>query len=212
MLNRSIATDCQITNPAVAVARETALGNAEIRYIQKHGPAALTSTLDTPSDPLPTVVTSRWEPFIDLDGTFYLELMQQSVSAAQLPYPQSKNQLAAIEGRISTREPVKGLLAAILYPVASNYCTKCVQMSSKAAITRTACAIFLYKSKHGAYPSTIADATSTAIDPFDGKLLGYRRTASGFVVYSVGPTGKYDGGDFDSKKGHEEVFRYQDNG
>lgn len=44
----------------------------------------------------------------------------------------------------------------------------------------------------GSFPDALANAP---VDPWSLTGLRYRRTEKGFVVYSVGPTGKYDGAD-----------------
>ena len=175
---------------------ETAMGNSEIHFVAVNGPGG-----GQPKGP-------AWNGFIDANGAEYLRQMEASVDAARMPYPGSKRQLDQIFNDVGKDKSAAHLLSTILYPAASGACTKVVEVQSKAAITRAACAVFVYKSKHGGYPSTLADADPKAADPFDGKPLGYRRTAKGFVIYSVGPTGTYDGEDFDNKKRHEEVFRY----
>jgi len=130
------------------------------------------------------------------------------IEIADRPYPESSKRLRAIVNRAQNCKTFDSILAKFVLPVVGKSEDLIAQDTATAAITRAACSVFIYKSKHGDYPSTLADAAPKATDPFDGKLLGYRQTANGFVVYSVGPTGKYDGGDFDSKKRHEEVFRY----
>jgi hypothetical protein len=60
-------------------------------------------------------------------------------------------------------------------------------------ITATAVALERYKSARGGYPDSLAALLSTShvyslpVDPFSGKPLGYRRTAEGYLLYSVGP-------------------------
>jgi hypothetical protein len=50
---------------------------------------------------------------------------------------------------------------------------------------------------------------SEANDPFTGKPLKYRRELRGFVVYSTGPSGTFDGGKQGVKpKSNEAYFRF----
>jgi len=207
-VDAAVAKKWRQTPPAVALEHQTAFGNSEIQYLQSKGAGALPA--DAPLGQALSRDQRYWDGFIDINGTFYLDLMRQSVAAAQLPYPRMMQQLSAINRQRGEAPNVKGMLAGLLYPQAGGYCTRCFQISAEAAITRAACAIFLYKSKQGHYPSTLTDATSTAVDPFDDMPLGYRREGKGFVVYSVGPTGMYDGRPYDDNKRHEEVFRYTD--
>ena len=47
------------------------------------------------------------------------------------------------------------------------------------------------------------------MDPFTNRSLLYKREGTGFVVYSAGPTGRFDGGKPGVKvPGQESLFRY----
>ena len=202
----TIARNWHPTVPSEALAHEVAVGNSEIRYLETEGPDALANYLPA-LQPIPRDGL-EWTGFIDLNGTTYLDLMERTITAANLPYPSAIRQLSLIDVERAALPKKTSAVADLLYPHAAGYCTSCCEVAAKAAVTRAACAVFLYQSKHGRYPSTLADAAPTAIDPFDGKLVGYRREANGFVVYSVGPTGQYNGGAVDVTKEHEEAFRY----
>ncbi len=67
--------------------------------------------------------------------------------------------------------------------------------------------VLAWKVKHGRLPVTLQEVKpSVSLDPFDGKPLRYRREGAGFVIYSVGESLKYDGGD--RAKRRESLFRY----
>jgi hypothetical protein len=58
-------------------------------------------------------------------------------------------------------------------------------------VTLAAAAVLDAKARNGAFPTTLAGDFT---DPFNGKPLGYRLIGdNGFVVYSVGPDGTFDG-------------------
>ncbi|HVT12171.1 MAG TPA: hypothetical protein VHE55_07880 [Fimbriimonadaceae bacterium] len=61
-----------------------------------------------------------------------------------------------------------------------------------------ATAIKLMQAK-GPYPSTLPNLGEISIDPMDGKPLRYRRTGSGFTLYSIGHNLKDDGGSPDDR-------------
>jgi len=66
-----------------------------------------------------------------------------------------------------------------------------------------------WKVKRGAFPNSLKEVISSIpLDPFDGKPLRYRKEGAGFVIYSVGETGKYDGRVFEKGRWRESVFRY----
>ena len=210
-VDKAVEQKWRKTLPWVALANETAFGNSEIHSFEAKGPGRIMLSIDPNIAESFTRDKAEWIGFIDLNGTAYLDLMQQSIAAAKLPYPSSVEQLSVIASQRSTGPMDQMVLPNLLYPRAAGYCIRCNQITAKAAVTRAACAVFLYKSTHGAYPSTLADAVTTAnhgavIDPFDGKPISYRREQNGFVVYSVGPTGQYNGSD--SENQHEEAFRY----
>ncbi len=77
------------------------------------------------------------------------------------------------------------------------------------AVLLTGAHVLAWKVKHGAFPASLKEVVSSVpLDPFDGKPLRYRKEGAGYVVYSVGETGKYDGRVFEKGRGRESVFRY----
>jgi hypothetical protein len=68
-------------------------------------------------------------------------------------------------------------------------------------LNRLAFALAAYRADHGSYPEKLADLVPkyTATVPLDAyrankTSLQYRREADGYLLYSVGPNGKDDGG------------------
>jgi hypothetical protein len=63
---------------------------------------------------------------------------------------------------------------------------------------RLALALAAYRSQHGRYPPTLADLPAeppvNTDDIFSGKPLIYRPSQDGYMLYSVGPNGRDDGG------------------
>jgi len=195
------------------VLRADCAGNiAQIRFWSQGGPKAFSALSNGVIDPKALSRPDLYKAIVDMNGARVIRDSLANIHAADQPYPIAHRRLLELQNRFDNYNGIDVTFARVMLPEPSITINVTTRIRAATAITGAACAIFLYKSKHNAYPLTLADATSTAIDPFDGKLLGYRRTAKGFVVYSVGPTGKYDGGDFDKKKQHEEVFRYSING
>jgi hypothetical protein len=64
----------------------------------------------------------------------------------------------------------------------------------------TQLALQAYKGEHGAYPAYLSDLVPRYLsrvpdDPFsDGQPLRYRRTGGKYLLYSIGPDAKDDGG------------------
>ena len=67
-----------------------------------------------------------------------------------------------------------------------------VRLAASHSFTRAAAAVLAVRAKTGTFPATLPNASP---DPYTGRPLGYRREgAGGFVVYTTGKDGKYDGG------------------
>jgi hypothetical protein len=66
---------------------------------------------------------------------------------------------------------------------------------SQIRLVQAALALKSYRHEHAAYPATLAALPSEIRqDPFSGKDLVYRRTDSGYLLYSIGQNLKDDGG------------------
>ncbi len=75
------------------------------------------------------------------------------------------------------------------------------------AVLAAGAAVLAVKAQTGAFPKALPAGFT---DPYTGKSLGYRREGTnGFVVYSVGPTGKFSGGILGEQPSMKQsVFRY----
>jgi hypothetical protein len=70
---------------------------------------------------------------------------------------------------------------------------------AEVALARTALALSLYRTENGQYPESLAALVpgylpKVPTDPFDGAPIKYVLNDSGFVIYSIGPDGKDNGG------------------
>lgn len=117
----------------------------------------------------------------------YQRFMAQAIARARRPYWQ--------QGPKPT--PPTGFLSAMLAPslrTGSKAALRDAQLRGLCALT----AIALYRKEHGALPATLAQVAryvrDPLTDPFDGKPLRYRRVKNDFVLYSVGPDMRDDGG------------------
>jgi hypothetical protein len=99
------------------------------------------------------------------------------------------------------------VFADITVPVFSNIDQNDTRVHTREAVTTAAAALLAIKANTGAFPDTLPPSFA---DPFTDKPLLYRREGNnGFVVYSAGPTGHFDGGKPGVKvPGTESLFRY----
>ncbi|MGO8690631.1 MAG: hypothetical protein ACLQLG_13495, partial [Thermoguttaceae bacterium] len=71
--------------------------------------------------------------------------------------------------------------------------------ASRLRLAELAFALAGYRSDHGRYPPSLKDLSPAYIaeipkDPFTGEDLHYRTPGAGYLLYSVGPNGRDDGG------------------
>ncbi len=136
------------------------------------------------------------------DFAFALDLMSNLVVAVTLPFPEALDAAAGLQVP-DAQAALQGKLvfSALLLPRPAQFVPKGAASVARIRVARTVLAVELYRGKHGgSLPETLAEVSAELSDgvpkdPFDGQPLRYRRAAAGgFVVWSVGPDRKNDGG------------------
>jgi hypothetical protein len=82
------------------------------------------------------------------------------------------------------------------------------RMAARCDFMYVATQLRAWKVQHGSYPDTLdalASAAPLPLDPFSGAAYHYRREGDGFVLYSVGPNRKDDGGVKDEKRDEGDI-------
>ena len=104
-------------------------------------------------------------------------------------------------------EDIRHLFTDLYIPTFSKMAENDTRIHARESVTLAAAAILGLKAKSGAFPDKLPPEFT---DPFTNKPLQYQREGdTGFVVYSVGPTGRFDGGKPGQKApGTESLFRY----
>ena len=155
--------------------------------------------------------TVNWSKFINANESEVLREMLQIAQVADLPYPQSHPTMQAAQTRLEAASQDNNyLLASQFMPVYVQVEVKQAQNRAMAAIVRGAASVLAWKQARGAFPDTLKQAMPMVpVDPFDGQPLRYRREGKGFVIYSVGETGAFNGGTPTQKPNAQEaVFHY----
>jgi hypothetical protein len=72
-------------------------------------------------------------------------------------------------------------------------------------------ALLSYRARHAVFPDCLEDTIpEPSLDPFSGQPFRYHRERDGFVVFSVGAEGTFDGGEPGTKIVSREIyFRWQ---
>lgn len=148
---------------------------------------------------------------IDAWQAEYLVRMQPLIMASDQPplvrravYAASASQA---EQDNSRPDVLTYLFADSLVPAFSKIDLNEIRTRARVAVTLAAAAVLAEKAKTGRFPNALPPQF---VDPFTDKPLLYKREAAdGFIVYSAGPTGTFDGGKPGEKvPGQESVFRY----
>ncbi len=138
-----------------------------------------------------------WLPgTLTLDQADYLRTLNELVEAAKLPAEKRDD---AIERIVNAAERRDGLLASVL-----GGCRK-TAMADARGQARLRCMLAAlaaerYRQDRGFWPAALDDLASAGLlaavplDPYDGRLLRYRRLPDGVLCYSVGPDRTDNGG------------------
>jgi hypothetical protein len=163
---------------------------------------------------MPQISPQKEKLLIDAYTAFMLHQMRQIIAVIDTPYPQARAVLASLAKESGTPDETHFFAFSTL-PVWTGALRPKTNMEAFAAVVQAGAGILSYRAVHnGQLPQTLSEALpQIALDPFDGKPLRYRleNDGKGFVVYSIGPDGNFDGGQPGQKiKGGTQslFFRY----
>jgi len=152
--------------------------------------------------------------FVDADEAYIVWSFRTMYRAMALPSPQARAVLAALAAdldRRGERHDMSVLLGAILLPLPPIRVDDAYDRAeAERRVLVAAAGAMAWRAAHGAPPALLRQCMAAPpVDPFDVRPLRYRREGRGFVVYSVGATGKYDGARLPpARQGREAVFRW----
>lgn len=182
-----------------ALSGEVAAGDAGFSRLRNDGPGALVGLFSNQGS-APRGVETGFTPqeqhfygdLLDAAEAEFIRQMRPAVRASEMP-PGVVEAANATRERRGPQMPTDDLVHEIaqrMSPAILN--VRPARGAASRSIIRAAAAVLALRAKTGAYPPSLPD---TFFDPYTGRPLGYRREgAGGFVVYSAGPEGKYDGG------------------
>ncbi|MBV9851838.1 MAG: hypothetical protein JO250_19395 [Armatimonadetes bacterium] len=215
--NAAVDAQVQQTIPAArpvlslkrALTGEVSYSLAQIEKMRSASPAELASLAQAATDPSgnpPQVKIKTFTPeerrfvnnLLDAVEAEYLSQMRRLVSAADAPGPARRAVFASVQATFpDPTNPVHTLNPTtqwnqILLPVFGRMDENDNRLHAQEQVTMAGAALLAEKGRTGAFPAALP---GDFLDPFTGKPLGYRREGdNGFVVYSVGPDGKFNGG------------------
>ena len=217
-VQHAVETEWRPHSLARALQGEVILPLVELEKDRKAGPAAYEKALAADRRqgvPETARLTeddrSHWDRFVDRRKAAALRIVRETAAVADRPYSEASLALASVSSELDThRQDPAFLSAAEVFPVYEQAVKKHAQLQARVATVEAAAAALNWKAGHGSLPPSLASAMPRPpADPFDGRPLRYKREGNGFLVYSVGPTGKFDGGTAAVKSDAlETVFRY----
>jgi hypothetical protein len=133
------------------------------------------------------------------DLRFYLAVMRTNIELAALGPPGSLvaiNRDKPVEARIRSRHYI---LSGLFLTALSRALVKEAECVASARICAAALSLQRFRLVHDRLPKDLNELvprflTAIPLDPFDGAPLRYKPLVNGYVVYSIGPDGRDDGG------------------
>ena len=147
---------------------------------------------------------AAFKPLLLADHAAYVRIMGELTQSAQQPY--SPNEASAIDRKIEQTGSRLHVVTSMLIPAIGRVKELYRELIARIHITRAGLAVLQDKKARDAFPQTLESLNLKDVgDPFsDGPLL-YRANPNGFIIYSVGPDQKDNGGSPKEKKEKKET-------
>ncbi len=142
--------------------------------------------------------TTPFKSLLKKDFSCYMSLMSDMKKLYNMPYPES-----VIAGnnifRPETSIPKYCVLTRMLVPALTRIREQMSIHEAKIQICRIGLALKIYKAKYGTYSESLSKLAPDILeeipnDTFTEKNLIYKKAKNGFMLYSLGPNMKDDGG------------------
>ncbi len=140
--------------------------------------------------------TTPFKSLLKKDFACYMSLLSEMKKLYNMPYPES-----VIAGNNIFRSSIPSycVLTRMLIPALTRIREQMSIHEAKIQVCRIGLALKIYKAKYGTYPESLAKLVPDILeeipsDPFTEKSLVYRKSKDGFILYSLGPNMKDDGG------------------
>lgn len=183
-----------------AMVGERAFGLWTFDHMQELGVGGVSNFVGPGSqgfDPTSLIASYPLRPLLNVDQAAYLRFMREQVEQSKLSVLEMRKKGIKPIDELSL--PKYAFLSRIMMPVFSRARAATDKAVAQLAVVRGALALEAYRSRYGTFPASLDDVKSKLgwklpLDPFSGRDLVYKRSAGGFVLYSLGLNMKDDGG------------------
>lgn len=144
-------------------------------------------------------LNSAFKPLSLADHAAYLRIMDEYTRFVQQPY--SPNESSAMDRKAEQMQSRLHIVTSMLVPAIGRVNERYWELIAQMRITRTGLALLQEKMAQGAFPETLERLKLKNLDdPFYTKPINYKTQGQGFILYSVGPDQKDNGGSPKEKK------------
>ena len=143
-----------------------------------------------------TRVTGFWQR----DMRFGIDALTTNIASARLPDPQRFHSATNSSALATQAKRRYYIMTGLLLPALEKYALRDANHRAQLRTALVGIAVERYRLAH---ESNVPDALSllvpaylekVPVDPYDGATLRYKRTGTGYIVYSIGPDATDDGG------------------
>ena len=145
------------------------------------------------------ILRATFKPLFLADRAAYMRFMHKSIEYLENPHPNFR--INILEDNIVKRHMLSKMLIFDMNRIKAIY----NEMITEVRITQVGLALLQHKQSRDVFPGTLESLKMQNInDPFSELPLHYKSQGQGFILYSVGPDKKDNGGSPKQKKQEED--------
>jgi len=142
---------------------------------------------------------SAFKPLLLADHAAYIRIMGEYTRFVQQPYPH--NGASTMDRKAEQMQSRLNIVTSMLVPAIGHVNERYWEMIAQMRVTRAGLALLQERKAQGAFPETLEKLKLENLDdPFSTEPLCYKPQGQGFIIYSVGPDQKDNGGNPKEKK------------
>jgi len=142
---------------------------------------------------------SAFKPLSLADQAAYLRIMAEYTRFVQQPY--SPNDTRTIDRKVEQMQGRLHIVTSIIVPAIGRVKERYWEIIAQMRITRAGLALIQERKAQDVFPQTLEKLQLENLeDPFSRELLRYKTQGQGFILYSIGPDEKDNGGSPKQKK------------